>query len=236
VGVALSFGLTLDANSSSERFAWRVPGKSRWRRGVVAGLVAALVSGIAMGVVFWLAFRPAVGLIAGVLLGVAMGCVTGLQFGMDTNAEERLILGQDANRLIRDDLTAALMVGLMFFVIAGLTFFGFGAALAHRPGVFLMLTVRLTLILGLIGALVTGSMHAVAAGRYAVASVIFRVSGRFPSRSAQFLDWARTVGLLRVTGISYQFRHDSYGEWLIASGGNETGIIKSDSRVEVDSG
>jgi hypothetical protein len=33
-------------------------------------------------------------------------------------------------------------------------------------------------------------------------------------RPAQFLEWARNTGLLRVTGIAYQCRHDSYQQWL----------------------
>jgi hypothetical protein len=30
------------------------------------------------------------------------------------------------------------------------------------------------------------------------------------------LEWARNAGLLRVTGIAYQFRHDTYQQWLVA--------------------
>jgi hypothetical protein len=35
-------------------------------------------------------------------------------------------------------------------------------------------------------------------------------------RPLQFLEWARNAGLLRVTGIAYQSRHDSYQQWLAA--------------------
>jgi hypothetical protein len=82
---------------------------------------------------------------------------------------DRLALGQDAKRVIHDELAGVLTVGLLVGLAAGL-----------------------------------------AAGRYATASLIFVLSGRFPLRPAQFLEWARNTGLLRVTGIAYQCRHDSY--------------------------
>jgi hypothetical protein len=64
--------------------------------------------------------------------------------------------------------------------------------------------------LGLLLALLFASLSAVASGRYAIASLLFGFTRVFPRRPAQFLEWARTAGLLRVTGIAYQFRHDTY--------------------------
>ena len=51
---------------------------------------------------------------------------------------------------------------------------------------------------------------------YATASLLFAFTETFAPRPAQFLEWARNAGLLRVTGIAYQFRHDSYQQWLAA--------------------
>jgi len=55
-----------------------------------------------------------------------------------------------------------------------------------------------------------------AAWPYATASLLFAFTGIFAPRPAPFLEWARNAGLLRVTGIAYQFRHDSYQQWLAA--------------------
>lgn len=41
------------------------------------------------------------------------------------------------------------------------------------------------------------------------------MSGVFAARPAVFLD-SRRAGLLRVTGIGCQFRHDTYRHWLVA--------------------
>ena len=67
---------------------------------------------------------------------------------------------------------------------------------------------------GLVFGLAVGLVYALAAGRYATASLLFAFTEIFPPRPAQFLEWARNAGLLRVTGIAYQCRHDSYQQWL----------------------
>ncbi|MEU7767467.1 hypothetical protein AB0B25_20340 [Nocardia sp. NPDC049190] len=51
-------------------------------------------------------------------------------------------------------------------------------------------------------------------GRYFVAALVFRLTRAFPSKPKVFLDWTRRSGLLRVTGTAYQFRHETYREWL----------------------
>ncbi len=38
--------------------------------------------------------------------------------------------------------------------------------------------------------------------------------GRIPLRLGRFLDWAYHGGLLRVSGIAYQFRHRELQQWL----------------------
>ena len=70
------------------------------------------------------------------------------------------------------------------------------------------------LVFGLTLAVFSAALSAVASGRYAIASLLFGITGRFPRRPAQFLEWARNAGLVRVTGIAYQFRPDTYQQWL----------------------
>jgi hypothetical protein len=62
----------------------------------------------------------------------------------------------------------------------------------------------------------------------AIASLLFGFTGVFPRRPAQFLEWARNAGLLRVTGIAYQFRHDTYQQWLTEGGGSWDITVRSD--------
>ncbi|MGH3624621.1 MAG: hypothetical protein ACRDQ5_23015, partial [Sciscionella sp.] len=38
--------------------------------------------------------------------------------------------------------------------------------------------------------------------------------GELPLRTAQFLDWAHSAGLMRMAGIAVQFRHREFQEWL----------------------
>ncbi|MBV8348807.1 MAG: hypothetical protein JOZ49_15140 [Mycolicibacterium sp.] len=73
-------------------------------------------------------------------------------------------------------------------------------------------------LVGLVAGVVLGMSGLVSAvcGRYAIASLLFAFTEIFPARPVQFLEWARNSGLLRVTGIAYQCRHDSYQQWLAA--------------------
>jgi hypothetical protein len=59
-----------------------------------------------------------------------------------------------------------------------------------------------------------GLLAGLQAGRYATASLLFAFTKTFAPRPVRFLEWARNAGLLRVTGIAYQYRHDSYQQWL----------------------
>ena len=148
----------------------------------------------------------------------------------------------DAGRVIHDDLVTGMMVGIVWLGVCliigpplGLgrwlqialrpvhaTISGHDEQLAGVPLVAAVHVWRAWIIPGLVFGLSTGlvlailvaSLAAEASGRYAIASLLFGVSGIFPRRPAQFLEWARNSGLLRVTGVAYQFRHDTYQQWL----------------------
>jgi hypothetical protein len=44
--------------------------------------------------------------------------------------------------------------------------------------------------------------------RYAITVTMEASRRRIPLRFAGFMDWAYGAGLLRITGIAYQFRHE----------------------------
>ncbi|MFI6421328.1 NACHT domain-containing protein [Streptomyces sp. NPDC050842] len=59
-------------------------------------------------------------------------------------------------------------------------------------------------------------MHMVIAGPwhlYYCALLVHRP--RLPLRLARFLDWSVSAGLMRTSGVAYQFRHREFQEWLV---------------------
>lgn len=52
--------------------------------------------------------------------------------------------------------------------------------------------------------------------RYYASVVIMAVRHQGPLRFAAFLDWAHQAGLLRTSGVAYQFRHRKLQDWLIS--------------------
>ena len=150
------------------------------------------------------------GLTYGLTFGLAFGLTFGLVAGLSTKPYERLALGQDARRLIHDDLVAGLVYGLTAGLAFGLAV-GLTSGLSDGHGLAVGLT------FGLVAGLAVGLWYARVAGRHATASLLFAFTESFAPRPAQFLEWARNAGLLRVTGIAYQCRHDSYEQWLAAA-------------------
>ena len=146
------------------------------------------------------------GLIAGPELGLVAALIAALAFGLPAWA----IPAQRARTVIRDDTLAIVTCGLT----AGL-------------GIGLLYGLVNLWWAGLIGALTAGLFTALAIGlatgmslgqvtiKYLIAANLFRIGGRFTTRPAPFLDWANHAGLLRTTGIRYQFRHETYRDWLV---------------------
>src|SRR5262249_32656734 len=58
--------------------------------------------------------------------------------------------------------------------------------------------------------------------RYLGAASILARAGKLPFRAARFLDWAYSVGLLRISGIAVQFRHVELQNWLTSPQQNNT--------------
>ncbi len=53
--------------------------------------------------------------------------------------------------------------------------------------------------------------------RYHIIVMIIAIRRRGPLRFGAFLDWAHQARLLRVSGVSYQFRHQQLQDWLTAN-------------------
>jgi hypothetical protein len=163
--------------------------------------------GVALGVLL--------GAVFGVLLDVALhievtllGCLT---FGIAGGIAGTLLVG------IEPGLAGALKphdpirkdVG--FYLASSLVV---GAALGMGNGVMGHFDVAGGLVGGFVGGLAVGL--GAAAIRYGLTVTLMAVPGRLPWRLGAFLDWAYRAGLLRISGIAYQFRHRELQLWLTA--------------------
>jgi hypothetical protein len=190
---------------------------TNWWLGLVYGCLAGLASG---GISRWLPanvnqileqYLP-VGVWDGVVGGLAFGLAAGLVRKFSTSDADRLALGQDAGRIIRDDVVSGLVFGSVVALAVALPFLRF--EVPFGSGLDIAARITIALASGLAAGLAAGLLHAQTAARYAAAVVVFALRGSFSHRPARYLKWAQDAGLLRVQGISYRFRDDSLREWL----------------------
>ncbi|NJQ01293.1 NACHT domain-containing protein [Streptomyces zingiberis] len=84
------------------------------------------------------------------------------------------------------------------------------------------LSITISVVLGFAEAIVFGlAFGSTAWTRYAIAVALAARRGKLPRRPGPFLDWAHRAGLLRLSGIAYQFRHLELQHWLAHHGDHE---------------
>ncbi|WP_327360047.1 NACHT domain-containing protein [Streptomyces sp. NBC_01296] len=110
--------------------------------------------------------------------------------------------------VLRNDLFFGTLLGASLAIAGGLPGGLTGGLAAH-----LHLTQRLTQAGSIALALAVGLLAGVGLGsrawsRYAAAVLLAAPGGHVPWRLRHFLEWAYLAGLLRVSGRSYQFRHE----------------------------
>lgn len=183
---------------------WEIAGTNRIRllHALVVILLGGLVFGLMSGLFAGLRNGLRTGLGIGLMAGLGAGLMTGLMVGLKVTADEQLAVGTDARRLIRNDLEALLARSALFGLGIG---FATGVAAGLRPG----------LGTGLLAVFIAGMVLGLVSGRYLLALLLFKITADFPARPAAFLNWARNSGLLRVNATAYQFRHQSYQQWLL---------------------
>ncbi|MGW9196598.1 NACHT domain-containing protein [Micromonospora chersina] len=214
VGAALvvvvgTFGLPLlaarhvsRAQVEPSRMGWSHLFTSKGRRGLVIGAGAGLVMGSGFGLVIGLTEGLPIGVGAGVLGGAASGFIAGLAFGLASGTDWGSAKQPRPREVVRGDLqhwaTHGFMVGLVG-AAAGTVAVGvpYGAAVGIAAWV--------------VHGLLIGPIAAV---RYYLAVAICAGQGQLPARFGAFLDWAVSAGLLRTSGIAYQFRHGELQSWL----------------------
>lgn len=210
--------LTTLREPNPKRLNFRLLETSKGRRTTVkwlaGGLVFAVVFGVGLKVVY---SSRAVGLVVG-LAGLAAGLMFGLRDSTPQSVRPRDV--------IRADGRYGFAVGLAVSVAAGFAF-GFSVAVgpsdAQGDGFGLSDGLRVGLINGFFAVLDPGLpiglsvVLAFGAGvwmRYHLGVVCAAGRESLPLRFGSFLDWAYKAGLLRVSGISYQFRHRQLQDWL----------------------
>ncbi|MFF2085371.1 NACHT domain-containing protein [Nocardia sp. NPDC058176] len=209
--VGLAFGLTagLARFPRAARIAWKVPTRTRWPRGLAFGLAGMFIGVILGGLTAGVPAGLPAGLTAGLTVGPIFWLMFGLMFGLETEADDQLALGTDARHLIRNDLQAALLYGAMGLL------FGLAAGIAFSLGAKLAVGLAAGLAFGLMFGLPITLLRVLVSGRFFLAVLLFKITGVFPGRPAVLLDWARDSGLLRVNATAYQFRHQTYQQWLL---------------------
>ncbi|NNH71010.1 NACHT domain-containing protein [Nocardia uniformis] len=218
ISVALGSLFGLLTSNRPRRMIWRftsVGARRRWlkafRRGCVV-LVSLLVPFVLVCVLVYRLDQESVwqvsrtyavfGLGFGLPLAVGVVLITGLTAHAEPQANER--------RVIRDDAVAGIAIAAMVTVLAVLTH----AMVVPTTQLSLLIKLAELAVFNLIGGVALAMLVSRAAVRYACARIFFVFTPRFPARPIQFLEWARSTGLLRVTGAAYQFRHQTFGDWL----------------------
>jgi hypothetical protein len=220
--LGLLFGLVpgLLPTPAPRRIVWRVRTKGALLAALRRVLVFVLQWALVLAFLGWgLGLGLVDGLVSGLVWGLWLGVMSALVFRPEPDPRSRL---RDERRVISDDaisgLVSGLVVALGFVLVTGVvTGVRVVLGVVEEPAVVLGADepeLRFVLPVGII--LVTfGLVSAAASVRYTCASLLFLVRGVFPARPAPFLDWARHAGLLRVTGAAYQYRHESYRDWLV---------------------
>ncbi|MGW1729299.1 NACHT domain-containing protein [Streptomyces sp. NPDC002306] len=179
--------------------------------GLVSGLLAGVTVGLTLALLVFLTVEPALALMA--LLASAL--LARRSFGL---AGELVAPLNDApptepRRALRDDVRVGLTVGFAVGLVTGLAFWltltvvvalTVGSAYAFALGVGLGVGLTLGLAFGL--------RMAGASRRYMVFLCCAR--GQLPWRLGVFLHWAYGTGMLRISGMAYQFRHRELQDWL----------------------
>lgn len=157
------------------------------------------------------AFGLSIGMLAGVVFGALAGVLLGLGawFAVGLSSQSMRGLGSASLKSAKKPFTP----------LSDDRLCGIVAALGVSPAIGLAFSVNfgrpLGVVLGLIYGITVGSSISSLWGRYLVTLVL--AHGRLPWRTAEFMEWAYEAGLLRISGVAYQFRHQELANWLSRS-------------------
>ncbi|UXY40511.1 NACHT domain-containing protein [Streptomyces albidocamelliae] len=175
------------------------------RRQIAPAIALQFLGGLMVGVVFGLLVGLVDGLRAGLVVGSVIGLGSGLTVGFlqGLTAPLRDAPPTDPRYPLRDTLIVALVTASVTGLGSWLAFgFMMGPALGVLNGVGA----------GLVSGFYLGTEDV--GRRYLVFLCCSR--RQLPWRLGPFLNWAYGAGLLRISGVAYQFRHRELQDWLAA--------------------
>jgi hypothetical protein len=189
----------LTAPSPSRVNIWRALNTPKWACLVAAAGITGAVAGSLDGGI-------KVGVTEALAASLAACILTGLSYGTSyaVAPEEPL----------RNDLIFGLALGAVAGIATGLPG-GLTGGLAASIHLNAYLTVPGSALVAITISLLAGlALGARAWLRYTIALAFAASERTLPWNCLRFLDWAATAGLLRTSGIDYQFRHDDLRKHL----------------------
>ncbi|MFE3145805.1 hypothetical protein ACFXJ6_03885 [Streptomyces sp. NPDC059218] len=199
------------------------------RRTVATGFAIGFLIGLLIGIVVFLLLASLRSLsehAANTLFfSIAFGVGVGLMLGLMTGRED---VGAGPRDLVRGDLAAGLMSVLVSFLICGFVSipvyglgFRFGFNLLEGLGLGLTFALAWMLMIGLmfgvpIGFFAFGLPTAGGSAALRYLAFLLCVRGHLPWRLGRFLGACYQVGILRVAGTAWQFRHRELQDHLAA--------------------
>ena len=160
-------------------------GKGR-RRPLASGLAVGILGGILGGLLSGFAY----GLLYGLVLGLQFALMLGIQIDLDDYS------ASDPLQIIRTTVASGLALGLASGLVLGLEY---------------------GLVYGLVYGVAVGLPFEITGIRYIALLLCTRYWSDhwLPWRLGRFLHWCYEAGLIRVAGISYQFRHRELQDYLV---------------------
>jgi hypothetical protein len=143
----------------------------------------------------------------GLLGTITEGTFYGLGFGVTLAALLILITASSGPDPVSATRPMATLVNDRNFAVV------IGIALGAYATLYYVSLYGLAVALWLASMCVLGSFFSSSYMRYLVAAYFGRTEG-LPFRFARFLSWCHSAGLLRVSGIGYQFRHQELLDYL----------------------
>jgi hypothetical protein len=171
-------------------------GQAKFARSALYGVPVGAIMGFLAG----FGVSPVRGFYAAVATTLAFGALAGVAIGLEEVSPQSItpldLIKEDGRYglvcRILGAITLTIALGIPFGMINGVVF-----------GIVPSLTITL-------------AFAANGWVRYRICVIVMSLRHKGPLRFGSFLDWAQQAGLLRVSGVSYQFRHRQLQDWLVS--------------------
>lgn len=178
----------------TSRAFWVPPSRASFRKLVSWRAIPQAGFGVIAGVVLASIAGSAVGFAVGLAAWIAGGLSIGIMQGLANPLQE----ATGPRVPLRRDRAISLLSALAVGPLCAVAFYYYWGVLGA--------------VLGVAYAIVVGMTVAAASWRRYIVFVV--CARRLPWVPLLFLEWAYRVGLLRVSGTAYQFRHLEFQEWI----------------------